>query len=79
MVFIAATVPLLLSGNTKRSEFRMAPVDSPLKVAYSKVSSRTHHYCVIAENVSVLPISRGCKIHPPPVAHATAYKLVGLG
>ena len=54
MVFIAATVPLLLSGNTKRSEFRMAPVDSPLKVAYSKVSSRTHHHCVTAENVFCL-------------------------
>ena len=31
--------------------------------------ARTHRYCVIAENVCVLPISRGCKIPPCCARH----------
>ena len=56
IIFLATSVPLLLSDNhnrgvfcqvafphisesMKRAKFWMAPVDSSLKVAYSKVSS----------------------------------------
>ena len=56
IIFLATTVPLLLSDNhnrgvfcqvafphisesTERAKFLSAPVDSSLKVAYSKVSS----------------------------------------
>ena len=58
----------------------MAPIELSQKVALAKSHeflARTERPCDIAENVSVLPINKGCKI--PPFGYTTAHKLLGLG